>query len=196
MTERTGAVGSRQRPRGSPVPGSSRASGAPESSALTPASIPTTPRGFPWRSHPSSVRNRRTRHSRYDPSGGRPSFFTQKAFAQIRKNLSRAPFPPNLAPSPNTTAYPFTKGDTLFSPHVVGENPAVAHDDDDTNAYQFPCFRKKSPFHRETSAEPARCRWRRGDSPPARDTGAPRFRDVRIRPSRRPPSGRREKSSG
>src|SRR3972149_2217423 len=33
MTERTGAVGSRQRPRGSSVPGSSRASGAPKSSS-------------------------------------------------------------------------------------------------------------------------------------------------------------------
>jgi len=33
MTERTRAVGSRQRPRGSPVPGSSRTSGAPDSSS-------------------------------------------------------------------------------------------------------------------------------------------------------------------
>jgi hypothetical protein len=41
------------------------------------------------------------------PFGGRPSFFTQKAFAQIPKNLSAGlPFPPNLAPPPNTNAYP------------------------------------------------------------------------------------------
>jgi hypothetical protein len=44
-----------------------------------------------------------------------------------------------------------TKGETLFSSHFVGENPAVAHDDDDTYAYQYQLTRcRMSPIPGET----------------------------------------------